>query len=470
MSLDLQPTTPSASSSARAAALQDVCGDTLVALPGDPAYDSGRAAWNSAVDQWPAAVATPRSASEVQTVVRAAAEHGLRVAPQATGHAAAVLAQHDLSSTVLVRMHQLDLVEIDPGRRVARLGGGVLWQSVVAAAAEHGLAAQHGSAPDVGAVGYLLGGGLGWYARKHGLAVNDVLSVQLVTADGTLVSVDADHEPELFWAVRGGGANVGIVVELELRLHAVTDAYAGMLVWGLDRLEPVLRQWVDWAVDAPEEATTSLRVMRFPPIPELPDFLRGRAVVILDGAVLTDDAEAERILAGFRALAPEVDTFGRVPAASLSRLHMDPEQPTPSVGAGTTLWELDEEGVGAFVDAVGPDSDTSLFLAELRQLGGAVGRPAPGGGALSRLDAAYLVLFLAIAPDDRAAAEGRLEAQRALSALSAWDTGRPFLNLVERPVDPGTAFGSDTYLRLRELRCRWDPRGVLLANHEVPAE
>ncbi len=467
MTIDTHDQTADPTTFGRAAMLRERLGE-VVAVPGDAAYDALRTPWNVAVDLRPAAVATPRTEEEVQAVVRAAAGLGLRVAPQSTGHAGAVLAQHDLVDVVLLRTNELTSVRVDVERRNVHVGGGAIWQSVVEAAAEHGLAAQHGSSPDVGVAGYLLGGGLSWYARSKGLAVNDVIAVELVTADGELVRADAHQHEELFWALRGGGGNFGVVTGFEVRLHPITDAYAGAFLWDIAHLEPVLRRWVAWSAEAPEQVTTSLRAMRLPALEELPPFLRGRAVVVLDGVVLGDDALGEELVAGFRDLEPEMDTWARTPAAGLTRLHMDPEGPTPSVGSGTLLCDLDEEGIAAFVEAVGPRSDTSLLVAELRQLGGALGRPVPGGGVVSRVDAAYVGLFIAVAATRELAVAGLVDAERARRALARWETGQTFLNLVERPVDPQTAYGHDAWLRLQDLRRRIDPAGVFLAGHEVP--
>src|SRR4051812_45173338 len=202
-------------SNGKAFLLRGLCAGA-VHLPGDPGYDEARMPWNVAVDQRPAAVAYPACADEVSDIVRSAVASGLRVAPRGTGHNAGPLGP--LDDTVLLRTSAMTDVEIDAERLVARIGAGALWADVVEAAAPYGLAALHGSSPDVGVVGYSLGGGIGWYARQLGMATNSILGVDLVLGDGTRIHADADTNPDVFWAVRGGGGNFGIVTELEMRL------------------------------------------------------------------------------------------------------------------------------------------------------------------------------------------------------------------------------------------------------------
>ena len=456
---------PTPTSSAQA--LRDLCGGA-VHLAGDPGYDTARMPWNVAVDQRPAAVAIPRHAQDVVDVVRAAAAAGLRVAPQSTGHNAGPLAEQRLDDVVLLRTHDMSAVSIDPVVRTARVEGGALWQDVVEAAAPHGLAALHGSSPDVAVVGYSLGGGLSWYARKLGLATNSVTAVEVVTADGSLVRADERNSRDLFWAVRGGGGSFGVVTAIEFRLFPIPDVYAGMLLWDRERAPEVVRAWAEWSRTAPDEVTTSLRVMSLPPLPELPPFLRGRQLVVIDGAILADDAVAESLLAPLRMLEPEMDTFARVPSASLTRLHMDPEGPTPAVAAGTVIEELPEAAIEAFLAEVGPGSTTSLLAAELRQLGGALGRPAAHSGALPHLQGAYAGFFVAIAATPQMAQQGRADAKAAVASLRPWATGTSVLNFTEERTDTSTAYGNGSWERLRTIRAAVDPDGMFVANHPVP--
>ena len=438
-----------------------------VVLPGDPGYDAARIPWNVAVDQRPAAVATPRTVEEVVQVVRAAAANGLRVAPQSSGHAAGPL-EGQLAGTVLLRLSALTGVEVDPGRRVARVVGGTLWADAIAAAAPHGLTALHGSSPDVAVAGYVLGGGLSFYGRRHGLATNTITAVEVVGADGSLVRADPTVNAELFWALRGGGGGFGVVVAVEIELLPLADVVAGMLLWPIERAPEVTHAWSRWTREVPDTVTTSLRVMSFPPLPDLPPFLSGRRIVVVDGAVLEDDERAAELLAPLRSLAPEMDTFARIPGAGVLDVHMDPPGPTPAVSDHAVLDSLPADAVDALLAQVGPGTTTSLLFAELRHLGGALGRPAPGGGVLDRLPGDYLLFCCAVAPFPEAATVGAADGAAVREALRPWSSDRQVLNFAERPgVETSAGYDAAAWLRLRAVKAAVDPGDVFQSNHEV---
>ncbi|MEV4510555.1 FAD-binding oxidoreductase [Dactylosporangium sp. NPDC049525] len=444
--------------------LRGLCGGALH-LPGDPGYDTARTPWNVTVDQRPAAVAYPADADEVAAVVRAAAGAGLRVAAQGTGHNAGPLGP--LDDVVLVRTSAMTGVTVTPGTRpTARVEAGALWIDVVEQAAPHGLAALHGSSPDVGVVGYSLGGGLGWYARALGMQANALTAVDLVTADGTQLRVDATHEPDLFWALRGGGGNFGVVTAVEFDLFPISTVYAGLLAWDWREAARVLPAWLDWAATAPDEVTTSLRLLQIPPMPQLPPVLQGRQLLVVDGAVL--GSAGRDILAPLRALKPFLDTFDDAPPASLIRLHLDPEGPTPAVSKTAMLGDLPAAAVDALLGAAGPDSGTSLLVpAELRQLGGALGRAGEGAGALARLDGAFALFSCGIAATPEMGAAAVADAGRVVSALQPWATGSQYLNFAEERVAAETAYEPAALRRLRAIRAAVDPSGLFVANHGI---
>jgi FAD/FMN-containing dehydrogenase len=446
----------------RAEVLRGLCGGAIH-LPGDPAYDIARGAWNVRFDDRPAAVVYPAFPDEVAEVLRAAAAAGLAVAPQGTGHGAPPL-EGRLTDAVLLRTSAMAELDVDPRRRTARVGAGVLWGDLTDEAAHHGLAALHPSSPDVGVVGFSLGGGIGWYARRLGLQSSAVTAVELVLADGTPVRATADREPELFWALRGGGAPLGVVTALEFDLFPLETVVAGFLAWDWTAVERVLPAWVAWCAGAPEEATTSLRVLQAP-ADGVPDELCGRRLVVVDGAVLGDDAFAADVLAPLRALVPEFDTVARVPAASLVRLHLEPEGPTPGYASSTLIGELPDAAVDALIAAVGPGSGTTLTVAELRQLGGALSRPDPAGGALASLDGAFLALGLALGEDPAGWPQLRADAARYLAALEPWATGRRYLPMLDERTDTRKVFAPGVHARLSEIRRALDPHGLFLDPH-----
>jgi FAD/FMN-containing dehydrogenase len=440
--------------------------DGEIVTPIDASWDEARQAWNLAVDQRPAAVVYAESADDVVATVSFARDHGLRVAPQGTGHNAGPLGS--LADTVLLKTSRMRGVSIDAENQRARVEAGVLWLEVVEAAAEHGLAALAGSSPDVGVVGYTLGGGLSWLARKFGIAANSVTAVELVTADGRLVRADADNEPELFWALRGGGGSFGVVTALEFRLYPLEQVYAGWLFFPIERAEEVLYTW-RWALDSvPDELTLVARFLRVPPIPEVPEPLRGRSFVVVEGIYIGDEAEGAELIRPLRELGPELNTFATIPMPALSHLHMDPEHPVPGAGDGMMLADLPVEAIDRLIEAAGAESESSLLSVEVRHLGGAVAQARPEHGALASFDAQFVLFAVGMAPTEEL--KGTVEAHVELvkQALAPWDAGRAYLNFAELPTTGQRLFGAGTYARLRRVKAEYDPQDVIRSNHPVP--
>jgi FAD/FMN-containing dehydrogenase len=444
--------------------LRALCGGA-VALPEDPGYDAARQAFNLALDQRPAAVAYPCNADEVAAVVEFARAAGLRVAPQSTGHNGGPLGA--LEDTLLLKTSGLSRVTIDPVRRIGRAEAGARWEDVVDAAAPHGLVALHGSSPTVGVVGYSLGGGIGWLARKHGMQANNLTAIELVTAAGNLVRTDAEHDPELFWALRGGGGNFGVVTAIEFRLFELTEIYAGALVWDWTHAERVLTAYADWAATAPDEVSASFRILQMPALEHVPEPLRGRQIAMVDGAILGAEADAAALLAPLRALEPELDTFAMVPAPALARLHGDPEQPVPYTSENALVRELPPEAIRSLVEVAGPGSGSPLLLVELRQTGGALSRPAPGHGALAKLDGRFVLFALGMAATADMEAASLTHACRVKAALAPYSAAGSYLNFAEHATDLADTFQPDAYARLQAVKARLDPLNVIRANHAL---
>ncbi len=325
-----------------------------------------------------------------------------------------------LDGTILVKTSRLRGVEIDAGAARARIQAGALWEDVVVPAAEQGFVVLHGSSPDVGVVGYTLGGGMGWLARSRGLAANSVTAVELVSSEGKLVRLDSESEPDLFWAVRGGGGSFGVVTEVELELYPTPELYAGAMFWPLERAGEVLRSWREWAETVPNEVTTVGRILHFPPLPgrsgadARPELRRrGGGLRRLGGRRQGRGGAAARV-------DPAMDTFAAVAPTALQHLHMDPPHPVPGIGDGLFLERLPDEAIDAFVQNAVPP----LISLEIRQLGGAMASSAQHHGAIGTLDAGYVMFAVGMAPTPEIAAAVHEAVDRVKAGLAPWESAR----------------------------------------------
>jgi FAD/FMN-containing dehydrogenase len=436
-----------------------------VHIPGEPGYEAERTGFNLTVDQRPAAIVVPRHAKEVAATMRFAAAEGLRVAPQRTGHNAAPMGP--LEDSILLKTTAMDRVSIDAPARRARVGAGARWEDVVPAASELGLAALHGSTPDVSIAGYSLGGGMGWYARKHGLAANRVRAIEVVTADGEIHCATPDTDPELFWALRGGGGNFGVVTALEFDLLPIESVFAGVLFFPFERASEVLHAWHEWTARVPDEVTSVGRLLQFPPLPEVPEPVRGKSFAVVEAVFICGQEEAEMLLEPLRQLGPEIDTFMPMPPAGIAELHMDPRDPMPYDTTHALLGELPGEAIDALVAAAGPGSGSALVSVELRHTGGALGREAEGAGAIATLPGEFAMFGVGpLMPGLEAKIEddlGRVEA-----ALRPYEAGH-YLNFVERRTDGASFFPPAVAARLETARDTYDPDRLMQANHEIGA-
>ncbi|MFJ5087575.1 FAD-dependent oxidoreductase [Streptomyces sp. NPDC088674] len=431
---------------------------TPLAFPGDPAYAAATRVYNLAGPARPAAALTATSVADIRDAIGYASARGHGVRVHTTGHSAG--AAPSMADAVLIRPRLPGGVEIDADRRVARVLAGTPWNDVVEAAAPHGLAAPHGTSGTVGAIGYLLHGGVSLYGRKLGLAANHIRSVELVTADGVLRRVSAAEDPELFWALRGGGGGLGVVTAVEVGLFPARDLVAGAAFWSWEHAEAVVGAWYDWTLRAPEEVSTSLRVMNLPDLPEIPPMLRSGPVVCVAGVALTASG-AEELLDPLRAIGePVLDTWQKCGPEAVPDIHMDPDEPGTFIGDHMLLADPGREGIAALLRLTGEGSGSPLIAVELRQLGGRMGLADPDGGALDHLDAhlAYMGAGVPELRGTRAEITGHCDKVRA--ALGPWDTGRTAPGFV-KGLDRPRAHLSEAGIRAVErVRARVDPGGL----------
>jgi FAD/FMN-containing dehydrogenase len=437
-----------------------------VVRPGDDGFDIARQAFNLTLDQRPELVALPENEREVAAVIREARERGLRVAPQRTGHNAAPIDWE--RPAILLRTDAMQGVEIDAENRRARVRAGARWLDMVDDLSDMGLSALHGSARDIGIAGYSLGGGVGWQARKRGMQTNAVTAIELVTADGELIRTDHDNEPELFWALRGGGGNFGVVTALEFELYPLDRIYAGAMFFPYERGDDVLHAWLDWTKDLPDEVTSVGRLLQLPDLPEVPEVVRGQSFALVEAAILGSEAHGVELTQPLRDLGPSMDTFAMVPPKALTWLHMDPEDPVPYASGTIMTGDLPSSAIDGVVEAAGAGSGSVLVSTEVRHIGGALARSAPHHGARDKLDGSYLMFALGavMEPGDVEVIEA--DADRVVRALAPYASGSEYLNFVETgSYDVSKAFSAENWERLRRVKAEVDPDGVFLANHEI---
>jgi FAD/FMN-containing dehydrogenase len=436
-------------------------------LPGDPGWDDARSAFNLLLDQHPAAVAFPADADDVAAAVAYARAAGLRIAPQATAHNQGPLGS--LENTLLLNVSRLREVRVDPGAMRVRVGAGAKWELVAPRLSAHGLVGLHGSSPDVGIAGYSLGGGMGWLARKYGLQANAVTALEIVTADGELVRADAENHPDLFWALRGGGGNFGVVTAIEFSVYPVDDLYAGAMFFPFERASEVLKTWSALLPSLPDELMSWASVIHFPPIPDVPAFARGRSFAVVMAAFLGSEADGRDLLWPLRDLGPARDTFAMVPPVVLGDLAMDPLDPLPFHLTHQLLDELPAETIEELMAKVGPDSGRgpTVTLLQFRHMGGALARATPGAGARATLPGEVCMMALGVVMDE--ASDAAVQAALAdIDAAVLPHRAGDYPNFVEVPADASAFFEPGVWDRLREIKAQYDPTDLFAGSHHIP--
>lgn len=465
-SFDPQRNTAASIDPAEVAALAErVRGPVLT--PGDEQYDTERAGYQTARWHQPDVIVGATGAADVRAAVAFATSHGLPVAVQNTGHALFGIAGE---GGVLINTSRITGVRVNAEASTAWVGAGTRWDQVLHETAAAGLAPLSGSYPGLGVVAYTLAGGLSLLSRRYGYAADLVRGIDVVTADGQLRHVSETAEPDLFWALRGGRDNFGVVTGIELELVPVTKIYGGRLQFAGEKAAEVFNAYLRWTATAPDEMSTSIAQVSFPDVPALPESLRGRQIVQIRFAYTSDTLEAgEELVAPLRELGPEDDTLAVLPYAESGVIYSDPPV-GGTIEAGTALLgELDASAVRAILDLAPPK--TSLpHIIELRHLGGRLAHPAAVGNAVGNRDARYL--FNAVSRIERAPIEDiRPAHKRVLDALAPWSTGGRLLNFMngeDGAADVRSAYDPKDYQRLTELKASYDPENTFRLNHNIP--
>ncbi len=439
--------------------------DAVVAVPGDDHYAEEVSTWNNAVSLQPAVVVGARTPKDVITEVNWATDLGLPIGVNATGHGAVANAK----GALLINTRRLSAVNIDVTNATATVGAGARLQDVTAAAARYGWACVQGSTGSTGAVGFTLGGGLGVLSRTFGLAADHVLSIDVVTADGQLRTVDAVQTPDLFWALRGGRGNFGVVTSFRTALITRSSCYGGGLFFDGADAAAVLHSYRSWVADHTDDTSSSVALLRLPPDPGLPEPIRGRFVVHVRMGHLGDPAEGARVATAMRWAAPVLlDTLGEMPLSALDMIHLDPPGPMPAHERGCLLDGLSDALIDAVLRQATPP-DSPLVLVEIRHLGGAVARPPASPNAVPGRTSPFLLFTITPAVPPLAEA-GPRAVQALFDAVQSWRSTTNLPNFLGRSADPdavAAAWPPETRARLLEVKRAWDPDNLFRLGHAL---
>jgi FAD/FMN-containing dehydrogenase len=436
-----------------------------VLVPGDTGYDDEVSGFNLSAQHTPAVAVGVVDTEDVVSTVRWARAHGLKVAVQATGHGASV----SFTDGLLVSTRRMQSLHIAPEQQLARIGAGVKWRSVIDAASPNGLAPLNGSSSDVGAVGYTLGGGLPVLGRTFGWASDHVRELEVVTAEGRLVTVSESENPDLFWAYRGGKPNLGIVTSMTVELLPVSRIYGGSIFWDGQHSASLLQAYRTWTATLPESITTALKLLRLPPLPDVPEPLRGRLTVQLVVAHVGDRAEGEMLLEPMRSVAPSLlDSVRELPYTEVDSVHSDPEHPIPVKESGLLMDDFTPDAVEALVRLAGPEARTPLVMVEIRHLGGALRGPSTSDAVGAR-SAAYSLFFLGVLMPPVAEMVPQALAG-AVATMAPHSNGRSFVNMHGTPSSArnrALPWPEETYRRLLRLKHQVDPEDTFRFAHSL---
>jgi FAD/FMN-containing dehydrogenase len=442
----------------------------LALHPGDDGYDEARMVFNGMIDRKPAVIARCQTTADVVAVVAMARNQDLPLSVYGGGHG--VTGSAVVDAGVCLDMRGMNAVEVDAGARIARVGGGCTWGEVDAATQAHGLAMTGGRVTTTGVAGLALGSGSGWLERKLGYTCDSLLEAEVVTADGRVVVASDEQNPDLFWGLRGGGGNFGVVTRFTFRLHPVGPiVLGGMLMYPAAMAAEVLRNFRDYMLTAPDEVGAGLAFVTAPPIDVVPEPVRGQPVVGVVVCYSGDPDEGRAVMEPLLTYGPPaIDMVQPMPYIAVQQL-LDAGNPKglQNYWSADFLEALPDEAIDALVArATKPVSPLTQIIV------------VPGGGALSRVpddstafgqrSAPWNVHYLSIWPDPDATAENIAYTREVAASLKPWSTGRAYLNFIgdEGAGRVEAAFGTERYARLRRLKATWDPANFFRHNQNIP--
>ncbi len=439
-----------------------------VYLPDDAGYDDAVRAWAAHARHSPNVAVMPETDQDVARAVALAHRFDLPVAVQVTGHGV----PRSANEGVFINTARMQGVSIDPERKLARAEAGVTWESLIPRAAEYGLAPLSGSSSTVGVVGYTLGGGYGWLARKYGRAADRVVSADVVTAEGELLHVTADAHPDLFWAIRGGGGNFGVVTALEFELVEVADVFGGSVMYPLEDAPRIFEAYSQWTASVTDDITSSIGILRMPPAPAIPPPLRGAQLVVIRACASGDLHAGEAAIAPMRLLGTQVmDTFTSMPFTQIDAISMDPKESMPALGTTMMLEDLDASAADALLGQMGAGVESPLLALEIRDYRRTTVEEGDTGAG-SRFGLSMFAIGPVMSDEGKAALGDALSRLR--EAMQPYATEEVLLNFVGEG-DVGAdrtkaAYPDADFARLQEIKRRYDPQNRFRFNHNIAPE
>jgi FAD/FMN-containing dehydrogenase len=436
-------------------------------LPGDEAYDEARSVWNGLIDRRPALIARCTGTSDVIAAIGFARSEGLTVAVRGGGHNVAGNATCD--GGLVIDLSPMKGVRVDPDARTVRAQGGLTWGELDAETQAFGLATTGGLVTTTGIAGFTLGGGIGWMMRTHGLACDNLISADLVTADGQTVRASETENAELLWGLRGGGGNFGVVTEFEYRLHPVSQIYGGLLGWPFEAAPDVLRAWREWIAGTPDELCTMAAFLYAPPLPFIPEEVQGSPIFGL-ACFHLDPERAEDDFQPLRDLGPAVDVLGPMPYPAIQGM-FDAGTPRGSRNYWRSgyLGELSDDAIETVMSFCGANIPAPMGQFHIHQMGGAMSRVPAGATAFGNRDEPFLCNYIGMGLEPGQDDEVIAWAKGSSDKMAPYSTGARYVNFLADEGEDGvrSAYEAETFARLQNLKVRYDPTNFFRLNQNI---
>jgi hypothetical protein len=435
--------------------------------PSDLDYSTLSQPWNLSVKQNPALIVAAENPQDIQAAVNFARRLGLGIAIQGSGHGNV----RPANGALLIHTREMRSVEVDAESMSAWIEAGAKWGEVLEVTQDAGLAPLLGSSPDVGVAGYTLGGGMGWLARKYGLAADSVLDFELVTPQGELILSNNHDHADLFWGLRGAGGSLGIITRFHIKLYPITQVYAGNLFYPVEDAKEVFLRFREWIKTVPDELTSAVVIMNYPPVPAIPEFLRGKSFIIVRGCYAGSVEEGVSFIRYWRDWrAPAIDDFKAIPFSHVAVISNDPVDPMPSTSTGFYLNELSDDLIDKLVQYIPAKNGSPITVMEIRHAGAAISQIDQRSAAFGNRQANLSLQMIGIAATPDLKDLFDRYTNQIKEALAPYLTGGVYLNFLdgeEATQRIRDGYSMENFNRLRQLKAKYDPENLLRHSYQI---